>query len=273
MTNAEATLEVQATQSEIDKLVTAVTTAEATLATAKAEGDAKLPALIKASNYGTEFAELSGAISKATVNLERAQDALRAGRASSVWEQLVETREAIILAAHTFILDAVIPAPLTGIRGVITIVDGDAVVTLTPVMGKLDMADIEQLIGSEVDVARLQAEGVTSLDLDIAHIGETKDDGASATTVTIAPSTSKTLATRNSTRTGKVEYEFNGTWYGSHDLLVALEAAGHQITTDRAQSFETALRGTGNGMSNLAKSVAKSLNLTTRDAEAATPSA
>lgn len=266
MTNATATPE--ATPSDIEKLEAAVTAAEAKVTEAHAAADARMPALTKASNYGTEFKTLAAAVTAADVTLERAQDALRAGRASSVWEQLVAIREPVIAAARTFLVDNSVSVPLLSVRGQITFDDeGQASVTLTPVIGKLDMSEIESLIASEVDAASFIKEGVTSIDLDVTGIGTVKEGGASGATISLMPTSSKTAATRNSsgTRSGKLEAEFNGNWYGSHDLLVALEAAGHQITIDRKQSFDTALRSEEhNGMSNLAKSAIKSLNLPTR---------
>lgn len=254
----------EATPDEIATLTAAVTTAEQAVTAAKANADAKLPALIKASNYGPEFAELSTAISKAQVVLNTAQDALRAARASSVWESMVAVRQPIVDAAREFTITSPITVGLTAVNGTITFDDEGAHVTLKPVIAPIDMSAIESLIAEQVDAAAFAAEKITSLDLNVTNID--KPDAM----VQLVPSSSKTAATRNASgaRTGKLEYEFNGAWLGSHELLDALEATNHQITVDRKQSFDTALRGNGNGMSNLAKSVAKALNINSHEVTA-----
>lgn len=253
----------EATPDEIATLTAAVTTAEQAVTAAKANADAKLPALIKASNYGPEFADLSGAISKAQVALNHAQDALRAARASSVWESMVAVRQPIVDAAREFTISSPITVGLTAVNGTITFDDEGAHVTLKPVISPVDMSAIESLIAEQVDATAFAVEKITSLDLNVTNID--KPDAM----VQLVPSSSKTAATRNTgARTGKLEYEFNGTWLGSHELLDALEATNHQVTVDRKQSFDTALRGNGNGMSNLAKSVAKSLNIPSREVTA-----
>jgi len=65
-------------------------------------------------------------------------------------------------------------------------------------------------------------------------------------------------------RVGKHEYQLNGSWLGPRDFLMTLESSGHVIASERVQAFDTVLRGSGNGLSNLAKAVAAKLMIPTR---------
>ncbi|HEU0072695.1 MAG TPA: helix-turn-helix domain-containing protein [Dehalococcoidia bacterium] len=67
-------------------------------------------------------------------------------------------------------------------------------------------------------------------------------------------------------RSRNLEYRYlDGFWLGARALLEALERDNHPFAAVHRQSFETVLRGSGNGMSNLAKEAAKQLSLESRE--------
>ncbi len=61
-------------------------------------------------------------------------------------------------------------------------------------------------------------------------------------------------------RVGRWEYQIpEGQWLESRDYLAVIDATGDKIVQQHQRAFDTALRGNGNGMSNLAKDVSKKL--------------
>jgi hypothetical protein len=73
-------------------------------------------------------------------------------------------------------------------------------------------------------------------------------------------------SSKSRVRSGNLEYQyFDGFWLGARPLLEALERDHHPYATSHQQAFQTVLRGSGNGLSNLAKHAAKKLGLQSRE--------
>ena len=69
-------------------------------------------------------------------------------------------------------------------------------------------------------------------------------------------------------RAGRLQYQLNGEWIGTREFLTRLERSNHPAVHKHGQSFETVLRGSGNGLSNLAKDIAKEFGIPRREADA-----
>lgn len=217
-----------------------------------------------------DFAALS-AISRpvqvATDKLESARKALSEGKAADRWESSIAVRQPVLDAIDATILDNRPSVKVLGVTGRIEIdADGKVSVNLTPQIGKLDMADIEALVAEAVNVPEFQKVEILSVDVSVTGL-----DGQSPV-ISLKPTASgraRSVASNpDAPRAGALEYNYKGEWLGAREFLTAVEAAGEQIATDRKQSFETALRGNGNGLSNTAKQVAAKLNAESRTREA-----
>lgn len=211
------------------------------------------------------------ALSEATAPVAKAQ-AIRDARASTLkdarandrWEQSIAVREPIIAAIRTLLIDQPISVTLESVSGTIKIEDGKPVVSLTPVLGKIDMSTIEGMIGETVNVKGFADVEISAVDVAVTDIGK-----ENALVALALPSTKsskpRSSGTSEGTRAGAIEYNYKGEWLGAKAFVEAVEAAGEKIATDRKKSFDTVLRGSGNGLSNLAKDIAPKLGVEARE--------
>lgn len=260
------------TKVNIEALSEAVTKAEAALAEASAAAGirtAEIIATIPATEtrYFNELTAAAAPVTAASNRLEAVKAALEAGRANDRWESSIEVRQPILDQMRDMFITNKVVAPMTGISGTLKVVDGKAVYTLNPVFGKVEIStdDLEAI----TDVEKLVALGLDSIDINVTAL--TAENPVMSLTPTGAKSAQKAPAKAKSgqaegstetTRKGTKVFTWNGTEYGSKDFLEAVEASGHQVVADNAQSFQTALHGSKNGMSNLAESVAPKVGAT-----------
>lgn len=253
-----------------ESLAAAIETARASLKTVTDAANAAAPDLLKKSDWKA-LGENADKIKAAEAAVEKAVAAHADFVKTSRWEQLTDARKPVQDTAG-LIRDSKPTVPVTSIRGPIVIVkneDGtyECEVSLTATLASADMADLESMLAEAVDAKAFGEIGVMSIDVNITNIG--KPDAL----IDIKPSSAATQATRaprgtNAAATnGSWVFDFNGSKLGSRAFLEAVEASGHAIATDRKQSFDTALRGNGNGLRNLALSVAKKMSVAATQAE------
>lgn len=291
---------ISAQEAEIAARRKAVTDAEAVMAAAtKATEDASNNALAAtpASQRNSAFWVALGKLAEPTESAEnvlsRAREALRVEETKGYWERTHDMRQPTLTLLRTLLVANPPHAEISAARGVMKFAHVDAVaavaeikasdgtvtpaspavpahfettVILRPEIGEIDMSDIEEMVADSANPEAYLAEGIASIDINVLRIG--KPDASislmptSAVTVAAKVKVGSSMGTR---ATGR-KYLWNGTLYGSRDFLVAIEASGHAIAKERAQSFDTVLRGTGNGLANLAKELAPKVGAVVQDA-------
>lgn len=270
MTNATTTQTPEPTPADIDALNAGIKSAQEALAALKAkmaaDGATLMAEATKSGDYsaltarGDEIKSAERAVAVATAKLDEASR-------NSRWENLAEARKPIVDALSELIRDAKPTAAVTAVKGVAKVNDdGSVTVSLTPTVEKLEMAEIEKAIAATFDGAAFKSTNVTSIEIAVTDIGK------SNAAVRIVPTANVSLQFRNKptgdgTRAGALTYDYNGTAMGAKDFLLAVHASGNAYLTDkRAKSYDTAINGNGNGLSNLAKDTAKELGITPTEA-------
>lgn len=254
------TTEIESTAKAIEEAAKAVTEAESALVAVQAAADKEMPELLKAGDYA-KMGETAAKVTAAKANVERAKAAHAKATTDSYWAKAEEMRRPTLDILRTLLVDNAPSAPVVAVRGIVTIKDdGTSEIALRAEIGSLDLSEIESFVAETINGAAYAEQGIKSIDVNVTNIG--KADA----TVSLLPSANVTSAAKvkvtGSGRSGDNVYTWNNIAYGAKDFLAAVEAAGHQIATDRKQGFETALRGNGNGLSNLAKAVAPKVGAT-----------
>ena len=239
--------------------------AKATLETATTNAESKMAELQAAKDW-KGMAALGRAIEQAENNVKVIEAKVNQATREAGWAELDAIREPVIQAIAEIGRKSPV-VRLTAITGTVRIgEDGDPVVSLTATMPKLDLSEAEAAIASYIDGAAFLDRGHINMAISITGL-DTKSP-VSSFTPGVATMTVKEARDGTTARAGKVVYTFNGAELGSREFLEAVEASGHAIATDRKTGFETSLRGNGNGLSNLAKAVAKALNVPSKEVTA-----
>lgn len=210
------------------------------------------------------LAEATAPVAKAQAIYESRMATLKDAKANDVWEQSIAVREPILEAIRAMLIDAPISVTLESVSGSLKIEDGKVSVSLTPVLGKIDMSTIEAAIAEKADPKGFAAVEISAVDISVTDIG--KENALVSLALPSSKATkAKATGTSDGTRAGSLEYNYKGEWLGAKAFVTAVESNGEKIATDRKPSFDTVLRGTGNGLSNLAKDAAKKLGVESRE--------
>ncbi len=266
--------------SKIEAAQAAVAEAQAALDTARAEASAYATEIMaldtRTEEQEDKLADLTLARRRAATVLEQRTATLNDARASSVFESLLSVREPVRDAFRSLLIESTPTVSIVSAVGTVTIVKADdgtesAEVALTATLSKLDLEAIKTAIAESVDVAAFTKAGITSVSYTVSDIGTPSamvDDKITAKGAASKPATPKASGDTDGATSRKAwSYQVNGEWIGAKAFLEHVEASGHAIATDRAQSFETSLRGTKNGLSTLAQQVAAKLNTPTRQGD------
>jgi len=210
---------------------------------------------------GKEIEDAKAAVVKATAKLD---DASRASR----WENLKTAREPIENVLHELLVDGKPMVAVTAVKGVAKIDDAGVVtVSLKPTLASLEMTELEAAVAATFDGPAFKLTNVTSIEINVIGL-----DTASPV-VALKPTANVNIQFRNKAEggtgaaTGGLQYAYNGAMLGSRDFLVAVNASGSgegfdYLTQKRAKTYETAINGTGFGLSELAKQTAKKMGIT-----------
>jgi hypothetical protein len=208
-----------------------------------------------------KLAEIGAPVKRAERVVDDARATLKVAKNESVWGQLDEIRSPVLATIRESLVTDVPTLKLASALGHINIPeDNDAVVTLTLTFEKADSSEIAALIAMSVDGEAFRAQGITDIDFSVADIGGLNTIDLKPTAA-VAMNDAGKRAAATGVRGGSWSFTYEGKVLGSREFLEAVEASGAQIAKDRAPGFETALRGSGNGLRNLAIGVAKSLNV------------
>lgn len=248
-----------------ESLEAAIASAQEELTKSQTDASTKVAALMNTSPI--DFIALGAAsapVETAQRKYDRAVSALGEFVNTSKWEQSSELRAPAVAAIRSLLIDTSVSSPLSGALGTIKVDDkGVVTVALRPTFRAVDFDAINTMIAAEVNGPELLAQGITSIDVTV------KDADKSNALVDLKPTGSKGVSTAapagDGSKVGALEYEYNGAWLSSRQLLDALKADNHAFYTKRSKS--TAWDG-GNGMSNMAKDAAKDLTLPSRTKEA-----
>jgi hypothetical protein len=232
---------------------------EAKLTAAHAEAEPKMAAImaVKPLNIPAMI-EAGRPAEKLEIQRDAAKIALAEAKASDAWEKVATIRQPALDAIHALIVQGNVTAPLSRMSGKLEIKDGAAAVSLVPTFGEADIATIAAAIAETVDVKEYVANGFVNIDLSVDLTAKPPVWGlkpASAST-----SKPKAASTGNGAGgKGRKEFLFEGKWLASRAFLEAVRASGNAVVNDHADALVNVLDNKGNGMSNLADSIAAKL--------------
>lgn len=254
----------------LESLTTAFNAAEKAFTDLQATNAPLIDAAMKAADFAT-VVSLGSAVTKAQKAFEEAKSSLSDFSRFSKWGALDPIRKDYRDGLRALFVKAPPVTRLESISGTITLeaAEGEttaqAIVSLTPVWRKADIAPLEASIAGLVNAQALLDQGVTSIDVSISGLmGESPVISENPT-----PSNAKPAKGASSTdggpRSGAKVYIHNGKSYGAKAYLEAVK----DVNTSAATWLEGCAggknprgadkSGNDNGASNYALNVAKSL--------------
>jgi hypothetical protein len=264
MTNATTP---EATPEDIEALNSAITEAEAKVASLKAAMANDAPEIMKAATASGDYSTLTARgeeIKVAEQAVTRARAKLDEASRASRWENLAEARKPIEDTIHELLVAAKPTVSVKAVKGVARVDDeGVVTVSLKPELAALDMSGIESAIAATFDGKAFKATNVTSIEINVMGLDTASPVAALRPTANVSlPFRNKGGDGSTGARSGALSYD----GMGAKDFLIAQwngTGAGHDyLTGKRAKSYDTAINGTGNGLSNLAHDTAKMLGIT-----------
>lgn len=264
MSTEIATATVEST--EIEKLQSKVSESQSTYDTAQTESTTKVQSIM--SVQPIDFIALAAAsepVARAKRTLDNAVEALRQFTVNDKWESSIIIRQPLLDTLRQVFIDAKPTTFLSSVSGTIKIDEsGQLQVTLNPTWNRPDISDdtLDAVVKS-IDVEQFKANGFTDMSvvlraLDTESPVISLDPSGNKTSV--AKST-KSAPSSNGSGRGSWKYTYKGQELGSKAFLQALEANNDPIIAEHDVGLETALRGSGYGMSNLAKQIAEKMKV------------
>jgi len=278
-----------------------VNAAKAVLDAARAENREKV-AILMATPADEQDDAWNDALTDAGIPVRQARDTLanletqlEQLRAADRWNSNTALRSPIESALRGFV-NAPLSVSAKAVTGTIRIVDAVAPetpegeepqpfephkvvnVSMSFRFAEPDSSSFAQSIIDAVDIDAMDAAELDALSFVITGIGDTDDKGTSKAVVRLnqgadaprVPTTAPAAASKPAgggaaaPRQGRIEWLYKGTWMSSREMLEAVEAAHESVVAEHAKAFDTTLRGTGYGLSNLAKAIGGKLSLQSR---------
>ncbi len=234
--------------------------------TAASNARAEFDAYIKEKGAAADLAEISPLTAKAATtqgSLDRAIKQLEKVSSNERWHAMAETNSGVIKLLEGAVKKGLPAVSIVGISGSVDVKDdGEIDVTVnvqtTPVDVETIRDNIRAFMTENADTyAEYDVKGLTFI---AAKLGSPDQN------ITIRPkgigSVNPRKAIASGGSRGRTQYNVDGSWLGPKDFLIAMEST---YTDAHGKAFETALRGTGNGLSNLAKAIAAKAGTETRE--------
>lgn len=251
--------------SKVDQIQAELTAAQEKLTTAQAEAATRVQEIMSVSPV--DFVALSAAsapVASAQAAIDRLTRTLADAKAADAWESLDAIRKPIRDAIRDLLIDNAPTVSLVRANGRIEIEeDGSVSVSIRPQFSQADMDSLEDLIAQAVDVNGFTARGLRDISFSVEVSDKVVSDRPTSQTsaATRVTSAATPKSDGSQARSGNLVYNFNGAELGPKAFLQAVEESGSEVVAAHQKAFDTALRGTGNGLSNLAKTVAGKLGV------------
>lgn len=269
----------EAAVSKLDEIRSRLAEAEKAVSEAMTEAASKTAAALALPDTDPgKFAalgEIGTLVSRATSRRDAIKTELDVAVASDRWETSLEIRQPVQDVIHEMLIESTPEAPLVSVNGRIRITDEGINVDLIPVLAKLDLSSIETQIAEAVDIDAFREHGFVDVTITIEKL-DTESPIMSLNPTPAGTTVKRERATSGGNptgaRSGNLEYSFGGAWLSSRQFLEAVRAndsladeKGTKISAAHGTALTNVLDNKGQGMSNLAKTIADKLKVERRE--------